>query len=585
MAATQADIAESKLSGRAEIAAAQTLRSGGGTSQSNTGLPARGIVLIGTRATCRYLASQLAAAASDFAADSAGSIAVASGYITLDDLDTSAPVGMPASAAESFGVLPPRLGSAADLTGLHARYRFSLALICVPAGYGAARLKRLASMLQLLGITARWVPTARESLSGRMSGPAMAGGNGAAAIRPLLADQIDPELLIGRTGAGIDRESVARVITGKRVLITGAGGSIGSALAQIVASFAPESVILMERSENALFEIDQTMARRFAGVPRHAVLHDVVDAAATERLVARLKPQVVFHAAAHKHVPLMEDHPGRALENNLFGTASIALASAKAGAERFVLISTDKAVNPSSAMGASKRLAELFVAAQAKMGSTTLFSAVRFGNVLASACSVVPIWLRQVAEGVPLSVTDARMTRYFMTIPEAATLVVQAAALHDQQGCAPVFVLDMGKPIRIVELACRFARMHGAAPVLLHDGVANAGIEVLGGWETLEAALGIGEDGDAVAMPIALTGSRPGEKLHEELAYDKEVLAPTAHPKINRHVAPVTSGQPVASNVGLASEELLQALRPLCRHDAEPLDVARGMRAWVTRGG
>jgi FlaA1/EpsC-like NDP-sugar epimerase len=253
------------------------------------------------------------------------------------------------------------------------------------------------------------------------------------------------------------------------------------------------------------------------------VLHDVVDSEQTLRLLVDLKPDVVFHAAAHKHVPLMEDHPAHAVNNNLFGTKAIADAAMAVGAERFVMVSTDKAVNPTSIMGATKRLAEIYVqglheSSRRMMGPLvgadgsggTSFSIVRFGNVLGSACSVLTIWSAQLADGGPITVTDPRMTRYFMTISEAATLVIQAAAIEHGGGAA-VHVLDMGEPIAIVELAKRFVRAHGFAP----------------------RVAGVPEESDpstSWALPpvdIVCTGTRPGEKLHEELAYAAEELLPT----------------------------------------------------------
>ncbi len=192
-------------------------------------------------------------------------------------------------------------------------------------------------------------------------------------------------------------------------------------------------------------KIDRMMARRFPEVPRKALMHDVVDAEQTLRHMVALKPHAIFHAAAHKHVPLMEDHPSHAVTNNLFGTKSIADAAQAVGAERFVMISSDKAVNPTSVMGATKRLAEMYTQALACTSRRTSFSMVRFGNVLGSACSVLPIWGSQLAEGGPITVTDPRMTRYFMTISEAATLVIQAGAIDIKPGQTPsIFVLDMG---------------------------------------------------------------------------------------------------------------------------------------------
>jgi len=325
--------------------------------------------------------------------------------------------------------------------------------------------------------------------------------------------------LIDREPRTLDRERVRSALCGRRVLVTGAGGSIGSELARLAAGFDPAELILIERSENALFEIDRQLERRYPGIPRRAVLHDVVDVRATRSRFGMLRPDVVFHAAAHKHVPLMEDHPVDAVRNNVFGTVSVVRAALEADAERFVLISSDKAVNPTSVMGATKRLAECCVQAvnrarSSERGEGTRLAMVRFGNVCGSAGSVIPVWSAQLAEGGPLTVTDARMTRYFMTIPEAATLVIQAAAMVPQDADhPPLYVLDMGEPVSILDLAQRFVRAHGFEPVICPDPA------------RAEAAPGV--------MPIVLTGIRPGEKLNEQLAYDAEQLAPTDHPGIH----------------------------------------------------
>ncbi|HYE03765.1 MAG TPA: polysaccharide biosynthesis protein, partial [Phycisphaerales bacterium] len=286
-------------------------------------------------------------------------------------------------------------------------------------------------------------------------------------------------------------------------------------------------LILMERAENALFEIDLQLARRFPDVPRRAILHDVVDAEQTLRHLVQTAPQVVFHAAAHKHVPLMEDHPAHAVTNNLFGTKAIADAAVAVGAERFVLISTDKAVNPTSVMGATKRLAEVYVRwLGGRAGTPTRCSMVRFGNVLGSACSVLTIWSQQVAEGGPITVTDPRMTRYFMTIPEAAALVIQSAAIApDGARGAPVYVLDMGPPVRILDLAERFVRAHGLVPRIVQGPGAAP------------------PSRDGPAIDIVMTGARPGEKLHEELAYPAEALGGTPFPGINAWAGPAPEGQ------------------------------------------
>ena len=307
---------------------------------------------------------------------------------------------------------------------------------------------------------------------------------------------IDLAKLIDRQPRPLDEEPIRDCLAGKVVLITGAGGSIGSELAQIVCRFGPAKLVLVERAENSLFQIDREIARAFPDQERCAELHDVTHAPRTLDLVDRHQPHVIFHAAAHKHVPMMEDHPAAAIENNFYGTRSIADAAHACGVQRFVMISTDKAVNPSSVMGASKRLAELYIQHENKL-SPTIYSMVRFGNVLGSACSVLPIWSKQIAQGGPVTVTHPDMTRYFMTIPEAASLVLQAGA-YARGG--EVFLLDMGDPVNVLKLAERFIAQHGLTP-----------------------------DED---IQIAITGVRPGEKMFEVLAYDGEDMTPTPHPSV-----------------------------------------------------
>ena len=390
--------------------------------------------------------------------------------------------------------------------------RATLVIVSLPSAM-ARQMETVREAARHAGLDVRIVTPLMEMLE---RAPAAAGGARFGAGR-----EIDVTDLIGRTPYGVDRRAVASVLEGARVLITGAGGSIGSEIARIAATFRPGMLILMERSENALFEIDRQIARKFPDVPRKALLHDIADADATMRHVLELKPDVVFHAAAHKHVPLMEDHPAHALTNNLFGTKSVADAALACGAKRFVLISSDKAVNPTSVMGATKRLAEMYTQGLHRQGravrgsAATNFSMVRFGNVLGSACSVLPIWSTQLAEGGPITVTDPRMTRYFMTIHEAAMLVIQSAAIEPGPDAA-VFVLDMGDPVRIMDLAMRFVRAHGYAPVV-------KGIE--GG--------DFAADGGMPLMEVAVTGKRPGEKLYEELCYGSEQLRATTFPGIN----------------------------------------------------
>lgn len=404
------------------------------------------------------------------------------------------------------------------------------------------------------------------------------------------ATGLDPALLIGREPLPFDAPAERRAreaLSGKRVLITGAGGSIGSELARKVAALSPSELILMERSENALFEIDREIRDRFPRVKRRAMLHDVVDYDATMAWLLDIRPQAVFHAAAHKHVPIMEDHPAHAVNNNVFGTLAIADAARAARAERFVMISTDKAVNPRSVMGATKRMAEIYVRSlnhqprrfgRRKMdvagsetggGGATRFSTVRFGNVLGSAGSVVPVWEKQLAEGGPVTVTHPEMTRFFMTIPEAAMLVIQAGTLSPEEANgAEVFVLDMGEPLRIVELAERFVRLHGYEPYLAPTGrdIADRGGPERG------------------MMPIVFTGVRPGEKIHEELAHASEELRPTPAAGVHAWAPPSGEADAKAARAMIAlledvrhetdRERVLAVVRRLCPTVGEPEQTA-----------
>lgn len=374
----------------------------------------------------------------------------------------------------------PVLGTVDQLDMIVQVHQVERVLLSLPGLMRQTR-DRLMSRLDELGVQSQHLPTLDDQLNGRITG----GGTGS---------PVDVSRLLNRPAHQLDEQAIAATLAGKRVMITGAGGSIGSELARLIGRYAPARLILMERAENNLFEIQRNLRDLVPQVPIQPVLHDVVHAQRTAELCQEHQPQVIFHAAAHKHVPMMEDHPREAVSNNFFGTRAIADAAAACGAERFVMISTDKAVNPTSVMGATKRMAELYVQHMDSQHQT-VFTMVRFGNVLGSACSVIPIWSSQLINGGPITVTDPAMTRYFMTIPEAAALVLQAGCLPDVGG--QVLLLDMGRPIRIVDLAERFIRLQGLEP---HTDV-----------------------------PIVFTGARPGEKLFEELAYDSEDMIPTTH--------------------------------------------------------
>jgi FlaA1/EpsC-like NDP-sugar epimerase len=310
--------------------------------------------------------------------------------------------------------------------------------------------------------------------------------------------QVKIEDLLGREAVNLDSQAVGRLLNNRRVLISGAGGSIGAEMCRQVCMFGPAELILLEQAENGLFEVSNELRRNFPGINLSPVICDIYDRQRVMSVFASYRPEVVVHAAAHKHVPLMEQNACEAVKNNIFGTKNMADASCECGADEFVLISTDKAVNPSSIMGCTKRVAEIYTQAlNGQEGCKTQFKSVRFGNVLGSAGSVVPVFERQIRSGGPVTVTHAEMTRYFMTIPEASQLVLQAAA-NGQGG--QIFLLDMGEPVKIVDLA--------------RDMITLSGLRV-------------GDDVD-----IVFTGVRPGEKLFEELRTEGEDLAPTVHPKV-----------------------------------------------------
>lgn len=307
---------------------------------------------------------------------------------------------------------------------------------------------------------------------------------------------ISLDTLLRRPAVNLDTPELQRFLAGKTVLVTGAGGSIGSEICRQILRFCPGKLILLEQAENALFEIHQELSQRWIGSPLTPVVADICDSVRINQIFSAERPHVVFHCAAHKHVPMMELNPGEAVKNNVLGTKTVADAAAAHHAHSFVLISTDKAVNPTSVMGAAKRCAELYVQSLTNR-SRTRFVAVRFGNVLGSSGSVVPTFKKQIAAGGPVTVTHPDMKRYFMTIPEASQLVLQAGAIADG---GEIFILDMGEPIKILTLAEDLIRLSGLEP---------------------------GKD-----IAIEFTGIRPGEKLYEELAGAAEQTLPTKHPKI-----------------------------------------------------
>jgi len=324
--------------------------------------------------------------------------------------------------------------------------------------------------------------------------PAIAALSGRVQISEVRAVQVED--LLGRDPVDLDTSLIRSDILGRRVLITGAGGSIGAELARQIAEYGPGAMVLLERSENALFLIEQELRRRQPALELHPLICDIREQQDVERAFHEYQPELVYHAAAFKHVPMMEAHLAHAVHNNVFGTRNVAQLAAEFGA-KFVLISTDKAVSPSNIMGATKRLAELIVLSM-NAGRARHFVAVRFGNVLGSNGSVVPLFTEQIAGGGPVTVTHPEASRYFMTIPEAVQLVLQSSVLEEAHD--KIVMLEMGQPVRIVDLARNLIRLSGLEP--------------------------------DVDIPIVFTGLRPGEKLHEQLISASEETLPTRYEKI-----------------------------------------------------
>ena len=352
-------------------------------------------------------------------------------------------------------------------------------LIIALPGASSRQRRRAFELATAAGLPVLTVPSADELREGRAD---------VERVR-----DIEPEDLLGREPVKLDEHGIDLVLHDRTVLITGAGGSIGSELCRQVARYRPSRLVLVELSEFNLYTIEQELGQLFPDLALVRLICDVKDLGGLERIFEAWKPQVVFHAAAYKHVPLMEQHnAASAVRNNTMGTYHAALAAARSGAERFVLISTDKAVNPTNVMGATKRAAEMVVSSLAADHPATRFMAVRFGNVLGSSGSVIPKFKEQIARGGPITVTHPDIIRYFMTIPEAARLVIQAAAIGES---GQVLVLDMGEPVKIVDLARDMIKLSGRS---------------------------------VDEIRIVFTGLRPGEKLFEELLADADATIPTA---------------------------------------------------------
>ncbi|KAB2841621.1 MAG: polysaccharide biosynthesis protein [Burkholderiales bacterium] len=371
-------------------------------------------------------------------------------------------------------------GAIAQVAECAAKYGARDAIIAMPGASREAR-RRAAALCAEKGLRALTVPSYEDLISGRLT---------VAKVR-----QFEVDDLLGREPVVLDMSGLAEWLGGHIVMVTGAGGSIGSELCRQLARFAPARLILFELSEFALYQVQEELATSCPGLELVCLVGDVKDRLRVTQVLHDQRPSLIFHAAAYKHVPMMEvDNAWEAVRNNALGTAVIAAAAVAAGVEKFVLVSTDKAVNPSSVMGASKRLAE--IVCQGMQGRGTQFVMVRFGNVLGSTGSVIPKFREQIARGGPITVTHPEITRYFMSIPEAAQLVLQAGLMGEG---GQILVLDMGEPVRITDLARDMIRLSGADPE-------QVGIEFV--------------------------GLRPGEKLFEELLADAEASLPTPHPKL-----------------------------------------------------
>ena len=418
------------------------------------------------------------------------------------------------------------LGDRHAIPAFVATYDIGEIVLAIPSAKGEV-IRELVACCKLPGVKLKIVPGLAQIISGE--------------LRIALRD-VKPEDLLGRETVNIDKGEIAKYLKDKRVLITGAAGSIGSELCRQVADFSPEEIILIDHNENNLYFLTIELKARFKDIPIRSVIGDINDIRLLKAVFSEYKPQVVFHAAAYKHVPLMEENPIAAVKNNALGSRNMIYAAHHYKVERFVLISTDKAVNPINVMGLSKRLAEIFLQAKNKR-SKTKFMAVRFGNVLGSDGSVVPLFKKQIEAGGPITITHPDTARYFMSIKEAVMLVLQAGAIGEG---GEIFILDMGEQIKILDLA--------------RDLVALSGLE-------------FNKD-----IHVEYIGLRPGEKIREELLLDKEKDKTTKHDKI--YISQADNFD--LTSLGKQMKELER-----CVHSADQDSIIRKMKEIVgqTPGG
>lgn len=416
----------------------------------------------------------------------------------------------------------PVAGTTQDIPELVDRFKVDVVALALPSA-PRARIRELLAVCQVTGVPVRMVPGLPEIVEDPRT---------VSHLR-----EVTVEDLLGRDPVQIDYSQCLGSLRNRVVLITGAAGSIGAELARQVLRFQPAGLHLLDNNETGLHDLAQELRRESADVDLRLWPASVTDAEKVERVFRTVRPQVVFHAAAYKHVALMEEHPDEAFRVNVLGTRHVFRAAAAYGADKVVFITTDKAVNPVSAYGATKRIGELLVLAMAER-SATVFCAVRFGNVIGSRGSVVPLFARQIQAGVPVSVTHPEATRYFLTIPEAVSLIIQAASFAGQ---GQIFMLDMGEEVRILDLAEKMIRLKGLAP---------------------------GTD-----VPIVYTGLRPGEKVREELVAEHERRLPTHHPKVmltfaggRVPAAELEAGiDALAARLDCERDEFLRALHRLAR--------------------
>ncbi len=400
------------------------------------------------------------------------------------------------------------LGNRHSIRRIAAEKKVDEILIAMPSA-SPTEIKRIIEVCNNTKCKVKILPSVDQSI-------------GSADTKPTIRN-VEIEDLLAREPIKLDNTEISSYIKDKTILVTGGGGSIGSELCRQIMKFNPQKLVVLDIYENNAYDLQMELNRKYPDNKPEVVIASVRDYDRLEMVFEKFKPYIVFHAAAHKHVPLMEDSPGEAIKNNVFGTLNVAKCADKYGVKRFVMISTDKAVNPTNVMGATKRICEMIIQLM-QQRSNTEFVAVRFGNVLGSNGSVIPLFKKQIAQGGPVTVTDKRITRYFMTIPEAAQLVLQAAS-YAKGG--EIFVLDMGQPVKIYDLAKNLIKLSGYTP--------------------------------NVDMHIEVCGLRPGEKLYEELLMDEEGLTNTEHKKI-------FIGRPIDIN-GEEFDAMLDKLKNIAEND------------------